>query len=63
MAAWPARPKPHVHTRAREALAAGRGVCQDFAHVMISLCRAASIPARYVGGVRILHVERRGVQG
>jgi transglutaminase-like putative cysteine protease len=35
----------------------------DFAHVMISLCRAASIPARYVGGVRILHVERRGVQG
>lgn len=40
----------HVHTHAREALAAGRGVCQDFAHVMISLCRAARIPARYVSG-------------
>ncbi len=40
----------HVHTHAREALAAGRGVCQDFAHVMISLCRAAGIPARYISG-------------
>ena len=40
----------HVHTHAREALAAGRGVCQDFAHVMIGLCRAAQIPARYVSG-------------
>ena len=40
----------HVHTHAREALAAGRGVCQDFAHVMISLCRAAGLPARYISG-------------
>jgi transglutaminase-like putative cysteine protease len=40
----------HVHTHAREALAAGRGVCQDFAHVMIALCRAAQIPAKYVSG-------------
>jgi hypothetical protein len=34
----------HVHTHAREALAAGHGVCQDFAHVMISLCRANPCP-------------------
>ncbi len=27
-----------------------RGVCQDFAHVMIGLCRALAIPARYVSG-------------
>ncbi len=40
----------HVHTHAREALAAGRGVCQDFSHVLIGLCRAAAIPARYVSG-------------
>ena len=40
----------HVHTHAREALAAGRGVCQDFAHVFIGLCRSAAIPARYVSG-------------
>lgn len=26
------------------------GVCQDFAHLMISLCRNAGIPARYVSG-------------
>jgi transglutaminase-like putative cysteine protease len=26
------------------------GVCQDFAHVMIGLCRASKIPARYVSG-------------
>jgi transglutaminase-like putative cysteine protease len=48
----------HVHTHAREALAARRGVCQDFAHVMISLCRAAHIPARYVSGY--LATQRAG---
>ena len=26
------------------------GVCQDFAHVLIALCRRAGIPARYVSG-------------
>ena len=27
-----------------------RGVCQDFAHFMIGLCRSVNIPARYVSG-------------
>ncbi len=27
-----------------------RGVCQDFAHAMLALCRASGIPARYVSG-------------
>src|SRR5262245_31304573 len=40
----------HVHTTADEALADGRGVCQDFAHVLIGACRAHGIPARYVRG-------------
>jgi len=40
----------HVHTPMRDALAHGRGVCQDFAHVMLGLCRSAQIPARYVSG-------------
>jgi transglutaminase-like putative cysteine protease len=40
----------NVHTTAAEALADGRGVCQDFAHVMIAACRARNIPARYVSG-------------
>jgi transglutaminase-like putative cysteine protease len=37
-------------TTAAEALAGGRGVCQDAAHVMIALCRAVGLPARYVSG-------------
>ena len=40
----------HVHSPAREALASGRGVCQDYAHVMLGLCRALKMPARYVSG-------------
>jgi transglutaminase-like putative cysteine protease len=37
-------------TTAAEALTLGRGVCQDHAHVMIAICRAAGVPARYVSG-------------
>jgi len=40
----------HAHTHMREVLQARAGVCQDFAHVMIGLCRALKIPARYVSG-------------
>jgi transglutaminase-like putative cysteine protease len=32
------------------ALAAKRGVCQDFAHIMIAICRSWGLPARYVSG-------------
>jgi hypothetical protein len=39
-----------VRTSAAAAVAAGRGVCQDYAHVMLALCRAAGVPARYVSG-------------
>jgi transglutaminase-like putative cysteine protease len=39
-----------VRTTAPEALAAGRGVCQDFAHVMLALCHLVELPARYVSG-------------
>jgi transglutaminase-like putative cysteine protease len=39
-----------VHTTAGQALAAGHGVCQDYAHVMLALCRLLGIPARYVSG-------------
>jgi transglutaminase-like putative cysteine protease len=39
-----------AYTIADEALSAGHGVCQDFAHVMIGVCRAHGIPARYVSG-------------
>lgn len=39
-----------VKTTAAEALACGRGVCQDFAHLMIAACRELGLPARYVSG-------------
>jgi transglutaminase-like putative cysteine protease len=39
-----------VATRAADALAAGHGVCQDLAHVLIAAARADGLPARYVSG-------------
>ena len=40
----------HVHTHMSEVLRDRRGVCQDFAHLLIGLCRALKIPARYISG-------------
>lgn len=39
-----------VETTAAEALADGRGVCQDQAHLMLALCHLLGLPARYVSG-------------
>jgi transglutaminase-like putative cysteine protease len=39
-----------VHTHMRDVLRDRQGVCQDFAHVMLGLCRAIQIPALYVSG-------------
>ena len=39
-----------IRTTAAEAFALGGGVCQDFAHVMLSVCRCLGIAARYVSG-------------
>ncbi|HLH43336.1 MAG TPA: transglutaminase family protein [Bryobacteraceae bacterium] len=39
-----------VSTPVEEALAARRGVCQDFAHVMLACLRSLELPARYVSG-------------
>lgn len=33
-----------------DVLKARKGVCQDFAHVMIAICREWGVPARYVSG-------------
>lgn len=40
----------HVHTTVEEFFRLTRGVCQDFAHLMIAVCRYKGIPARYVSG-------------
>lgn len=42
-------------TPAAEAFEAGRGVCQDFAHIFVTVARMCTIPARYVSG----HLFRR----
>ena len=39
-----------VTTTAAEAWAGGIGVCQDYAHCMLALCRLCGLPARYVSG-------------
>ena len=39
-----------VKTTADQALALGRGVCQDFSHIMLAACRTQMLPARYVSG-------------
>lgn len=39
-----------VHTPALDALQARRGVCQDFAHILIACLRSLGLAARYVSG-------------
>ncbi len=39
-----------VETTAAEAWAGGRGVCQDYAHSLLALCRLCGVSARYVSG-------------
>lgn len=47
----------HAKTTAAEALAQGEGVCQDHAHILSAVARAAGIPARYVSGYLFADAE------
>ena len=40
----------NVRTTVAEVIAGGSGVCQDYAHLLIALCRHLGLPARYVSG-------------
>ncbi len=40
----------NVYSTVAEVIEGGSGVCQDFAHLLLSLCRHAGLPARYVSG-------------
>jgi transglutaminase-like putative cysteine protease len=40
----------NVTTTAAQALEAGAGLCQDYSHIFLALCRAIGLPARYVSG-------------
>ncbi|MCC8150047.1 MAG: transglutaminase family protein [Lachnospiraceae bacterium] len=42
-----------VATKAEEAWTMRRGVCQDYAHILLALLRLEHIPARYVVGMMI----------
>lgn len=39
-----------IGTPVTDVLAGGAGVCQDFAHLAIAMCRSVGVPARYVSG-------------
>ncbi len=43
----------NVTTTAEEAAMLGRGVCQDYAHILLALCRMEWIPCRYVVGMML----------
>lgn len=40
-----------MDTSAREAYGLRQGVCQDYAHLMVAVCRKAGITARYANGL------------
>lgn len=50
----------HINTPLLEVLERRQGVCQDFAHLMLAICRRQGIPARYVSGYLY---TRQGEQG
>jgi len=49
-----------AHTPASVAWKNKRGVCQDFTHIFIGICRALGIPARYVSGYLCQGQDFRG---
>ena len=50
----------HIGTAATEVLDTRRGVCQDFAHLMIACLRSRGLPARYVSGYLRTHAPEEG---
>jgi transglutaminase-like putative cysteine protease len=40
----------YVGVEVEDVLTRGEGVCQDYAHLVIAMCRSLGIPARYVSG-------------
>ncbi len=49
-----------IDTPLAEAFEHRRGVCQDFAHVMIGALRMHGLPARYVSGYLLTHAAQGG---
>lgn len=55
------RGRTTVGVQVEEVLAAGEGVCQDFAHLAIAMLRVLGVPARYVSGYFFTADDRSGV--
>ena len=49
----------HVDSPIDEAIEARKGVCQDFAHILLALARRQKIPARYVSGYMFHRDEKQ----
>jgi transglutaminase-like putative cysteine protease len=52
-----------VETTAAEFLETKTGVCQDYAHLMLALCRYKGIPARYVSGYTYSGIDSKEMRG
>jgi transglutaminase-like putative cysteine protease len=51
-----------VHTTTTQFFESRAGVCQDFSHLMLALCRSLQIPARYVSGY-VYDLKRKEIRG
>ncbi len=51
-----------VHTTSTQFFRTREGVCQDFSHLMLALCRALQLPARYVSGY-VYDAKRKDIRG
>ena len=55
-----------VYTSAQKSIEQGKGVCQDFAHILISLARFYGFPARYINGFlfeEVIHLRIQHMLG
>ncbi len=50
----------YIGVDVNEVLAKAKGVCQDYAHLAVALCRSVGIPARYVSGYFFAASEATG---
>lgn len=52
----------YVGVPVEDVLTAGTGVCQDFAHLAVAMCRSVGIPARYVSGYLFTTSDASGTE-
>lgn len=55
------RGSTYVGVEVADVLAQGEGVCQDYAHLAVAMCRSVGIPARYVSGYLFTTDDATGV--